>query len=990
MKCMRIVVVAALLALLVPAMASAEMTDHYIKKYINVDGDLTTLVAAIGEEYTLTCCIYPEYTDDPTKELCPGGNFIHQNFTLRAVKREGTPAGEKDGIITKVTFPGGIERTKANQADVPGGDGKPLYRIAWQTGDSVVRITQIGHPECEPCGVYPCMLEYLMVTVKFQDGGDKWIECRAGMAASDPWTDQDSSDPMWYWPCDCKCPYILCWGAWRTTVSVLDLKAFKRDGTTEVAEDKEEDPGAYVAYNNDDDDADGGGTQMDKDDNDIRKDTVGKEDDTIKVKCVFGNDFATMTEGKVVLKRADTKIKLWKKQSKEGAANEIVFNLVGNTEKVYDLSVAADRTAFNDDIRDKELWLEGFDVSTALKDTSLKLIYRDGGDSDLASDLVKLTVFPIWLKTYKWDAAELTMDKEDTPGNFIAVNNDDDDGNNVKDIDDPGHASENDLQKVRFEFGALFSTLQTGKVVIERNGDNLKLWKQSTKGAGNEIEFTSNKKVYDLTDSQYRADFVDDILNKDLFVEGAVMSNAERDTTFTLKFVDTADIDVCKDPVKYTVFKIDLDVNNDGDLDDAVDGAVGYMPGEEAGVATITFNTTGTAGVVYTAGQAMHLVTEPADGNEVTGAEYTITACSDEPGFCMNSTAVPDTNDDDYSFNATAEDKTETVGVGDGRSVVAFYCKDFGGYCTVRTRVKKGANTIFEFTRTIPSDGNNNHCGDAWAGNKGPGASEAAIDDNDDDPAGNGTDGDMLSRYQEYRGFIVQGMHVRTSPVKKDVFIRDIDGLGPGDFTTVKLGAPVHYIRANEWNPANRFVNERNETSHANDCMSMRVEDGGAGAAGVWGETQRARDPRCPNNNVFCRLYMTSVRGVAATLTADVKAGDANIPVNFATGWAGGWAVPGRIRVGGEDIPYTGVAANAFTGCTIAANHARNSTLGHFADVNDFVARLFAHESGHVVGMPDMGAGNCIMTEPAQQGGVSSTDYWHVFGGAIANFRVHN
>ncbi len=158
------------------------------------------------------------------------------------------------------------------------------------------------------------------------------------------------------------------------TVFDSSLTAYKRDGTTEVTMDKEADPGAYMAYNNDDDDADGGGTTADKDDDDVRDGETPKEDDTIKTHTDFGSIFDSLQTGKVVLKRDNTKVKLWKNSYKGGASEEIVFDAAGNTEKVYDLSNGDDRTAFGNDIKDKDLWLEGYQASAALKDTGLTLI----------------------------------------------------------------------------------------------------------------------------------------------------------------------------------------------------------------------------------------------------------------------------------------------------------------------------------------------------------------------------------------------------------------------------------------------------------------------------------------------------------------------------------------------------------------------------------------------------------------------------------------
>jgi len=145
----------------------------------------------------------------------------------------------------------------------------------------------------------------------------------------------------------------------KITVFDSSLTLHKRGGTLEVKMDKEEDPGAYVAFNNDDDDADGGGTTADWDDDDIRQSGTPKEDDTIKGKTAFGSIFSGLEIGKVVLKRENKKITLWKLEYKGGASQEIVFDAAESTEKVYDLSNSTQQAAFIADVYNKDLWVDG-------------------------------------------------------------------------------------------------------------------------------------------------------------------------------------------------------------------------------------------------------------------------------------------------------------------------------------------------------------------------------------------------------------------------------------------------------------------------------------------------------------------------------------------------------------------------------------------------------------------------------------------------------
>jgi hypothetical protein len=366
----------------------------------------------------------------------------------------------------------------------------------------------------------------------------------------------------------------------------VEVTACARDGTTALGDKVT--VGTHVRFNEDDDDADGGGTVQDKDDDDIRQGGVPKEDDLIKVHFTFSPGFATLETGKVVLKRANSKIRLWKYSYKGGAANECVFDEADETEKVYDLSESSDRTAFLADVRDKDAWVEGSVASDGLKDTGLSLIYRNPAGNTVSSDLVKFTVIRTLITVYGSDeATAVRLDKTDSPGAYLWYNHDDDDENNTEDRSDLQNAvtGENDLLKVTIAFSDLFANLHSGKVVIERTNTTLRLWMSKTKGANQELTFTDNQRAYDLSGGG-RQDFLNEIRNKDLWLESYEPSSVLRDTGLKVIYRNPADKDVCRHDGVCTVLDFEtthvaFNVDRAGHNSEGMNIRVNYSAGVE-------------------------------------------------------------------------------------------------------------------------------------------------------------------------------------------------------------------------------------------------------------------------------------------------------------------------------------------------------------------------------------------------------------------------
>ncbi len=102
----------------------------------------------------------------------------------------------------------------------------------------------------------------------------------------------------------------------------------------------------------------------------------------------------------------------------------------------------------------------------------------------------------------------------------------------------------------------------------------------------------------------------------------------------------------------------------------------------------------------------------------------------------------------------------------------------------------------------LPRDDDNNHIADAYQDAHDGFAGDANGDD-DAQPTGQASDGDGLSRYEEYRGFIVRKFTsgaekkwVQTDPKTKDLFVFDPDFLVKEHYETHgnPIGATLHYV----------------------------------------------------------------------------------------------------------------------------------------------------------------------------------------------------
>ncbi len=127
---------------------------------------------------------------------------------------------------------------------------------------------------------------------------------------------------------------------------------------------------------------------------------------------------------------------------------------------------------------------------------------------------------------------------------------------------------------------------------------------------------------------------------------------------------------------------------------------------------------------------------------------------------------------------------------------------DYGAIGTISVTVTAGKNTYTVNPLHLPVDNGFGLPKAGWpiASGHVDATDLHDSDDIDDQPAGQ--TGDGLSNFEEYRGFVIATMHVRTDPHKRDIFVAADPQFLVGTATTVTvtttLPFPVHYLDLSE------------------------------------------------------------------------------------------------------------------------------------------------------------------------------------------------
>ena len=762
-----------------------------------------------------------------------------------------------------------------------------------------------------------------------------------------------------------------------------------------VSDGDEEDPGGYVQLNDDDDDDDG---NCDKNE----AGTVSGENDLVSASLSVTG--APGTDGKVrlTISAGTGRIKVWNSATKGTLL--IPNDSPPKYYKEWDIS------SFPSTVH-----VEGFSISSSLKDTELTLTYKKVLDDQSActvhSDKVKITVVKVDM-----DMDYVDDDEETHTGGFVALNDDDDNNNGKADneLTETTVAGENDL--VAITLREVEPTYLIGTVTLKTVpvSTKIKVWTDSTK-------------VTEVTLPETYSTPAD--LPKTLYIEGYQVSGSQRDVTLALEF--SVGGNTFDDRVKITVFDVTIDKCSST-----------WMPkgGSEDNSTTTTATIT------------------PSDLNATI--KFNLYSVSDEAGYCMNRPAtVPGSGEDsdawkDLQFDdpqtgltitGTNKDVATTTSAVNSK-VVTVNCYDYGAYGKLMAEAQiEGIWYLAEPTGeldqfiTIPRDEDTplNNIADTWTYNTGSATDDA------DTSLNNTHNGDGLTRYEEYRGVDIDDNGTissteRLNPNRKDLFVqgsgfdggfpafawgnafneaqidvhefvgtigpedRNIDvlvveaynGTAPGNSGNIgRSGPPVAGVRQWYWatqgqsgiGSATQYGSEISYTRDYKVAINNRfdqkpyIDNNTWTAAGVWGGAANGvLDSIVPE-----RVEDTDDDGVLdnnekdGSTTAPHDDGDSSFDGDYPVTSGGGWDFTKTLTA--HDIDNDGSIE-----LPLAA------TVGGIT--NDYtrahvVMRTSNHEMGHSVGK----SGHCIDITCAMYGGIPNYNrHGHFCNVCRSVIRIHN
>ena len=352
--------------------------------------------------------------------------------------------------------------------------------------------------------------------------------------------------------------------------------------------------------------------------------------------------------------------------------------------------------------------------------------------------------------------------------------------------------------------------------------------------------------------------------------------------------------------VKGKKVAIDVSVNGDDDLNDAVDGIDKFLPGYEGDNAVLTLENQQTVKLIITGLEA---------GSSVNLSLNETTKLTGLAGNVGGSDAF------DYQFSNGGQQIEGLVAGGDGTLAVELNVLDFGGKTIVKVQDADGVELA---TLAIPLDGDGDSLPDVFEdrydnldktkAETTAGTNDAQFDGDILNAGGSefarrGTQvGDKLTAFDEYRGFILDDGHVRTDPEIKDIFVFDElgqitlpDGTELGDerFDLVEqLGVVLHaFSTPGQFDAQTNKLNINSDSAVKGDVI--RLQQNNELAVGLLGNTDD-RSVSIAVDSHFESIDIISVNSVGAEPVVIYKPTDTRR-----------FAVNGRVGIGGTTYSYT-------------------------------------------------------------------------------------
>ncbi|HPB02959.1 MAG TPA: hypothetical protein PLZ67_08395, partial [Bacteroidales bacterium] len=196
-------------------------------------------------------------------------------------------------------------------------------------------------------------------------------------------------------------------------------------------------------------------------------------------------------------------------------------------------------------------------------------------------------------------------------------------------------------------------------------------------------------------------------------------------------------------------------------------------------------------------------------------------------------------------------------------AVIVVYSRDFGGHANIKAMsFSAGETAVCPYDEVyrieVPNDQDGNHIADDWEKQLGVVGIDKQVD-KDKLPTGQNREGDGLTAFEEYRGFISEkdviaacdgdhtkrtGKHVRTSPICRDVFIYDADGLF-AKYAAASNPAECH------WHYLSKDQVNLPPVDQVSAVIKANASDGAGGgdAAAGYVKTWIEKEFRCINKN---------------------------------------------------------------------------------------------------------------------------------------------